>query len=67
MIESNGKKLYWNWEHRMRTNCREGRQDLTLEDLEKKTILLVNTVCPMKVSINENRRGKGRKVPTVLF
>ena len=41
-----GKRLYWDWEHRMRMNCTARRPDLTLEDEEKKTILLVDMACP---------------------
>ena len=38
VIKNDGKKLYWDWEHRMRTNCIARRPDLTLEDTAKKTI-----------------------------
>ena len=41
VLEDGGKRLYWDWEHRMRTNCTAKRPDLTLEDEEKKTVLLV--------------------------
>ena len=46
VLENGGKRLYWDWEHRMRTNCTVRRPDLTLEDEEKKTILLVDMACP---------------------
>ena len=39
VLENNGKKLYWDWEHRMRNSCTVRRPDLTLEDTEKKMIL----------------------------
>ena len=42
VVENDGKKLYWDWEHRMRTKCIARKQDLTLEDTAKKTILLIN-------------------------
>ena len=29
VLERNGQKLFWDWEHRMRTNCTERRPDLT--------------------------------------
>ena len=32
VIENDGKKLYWDTEHRMRTKCIVRRPDLTLED-----------------------------------
>ena len=32
MIEKDGKKLFWDWEHSMRTDCIARRPDLTLED-----------------------------------
>jgi hypothetical protein len=37
VIENNGKKQYWNWEHKM--SCTGRRPDLTLEDSEKKETL----------------------------
>ena len=46
VLENGGKRLYWDWEHRMRTNCTARRPDLTLEDDRKKTILLVDMACP---------------------
>ncbi|CAB4045676.1 Hypothetical predicted protein, partial [Paramuricea clavata] len=42
VIANNGKKLYWDWEHRMRTSCTARRPDLTLEDSRKKEIMLLN-------------------------
>ena len=47
LIKSIGRKLYWIWEHKMTTNCNEKIPDLTLEDSEKKTALLVDMACPM--------------------
>ena len=32
MIEKDGKKLFWDWEHSMRTDCIARRPDLTLAD-----------------------------------
>ena len=57
VIENNGKKLYWDWEHRMRTNCIAKRPDLTLEDTGKKTILLIDMACPNE-SNKEAKREK---------
>ena len=51
MIEKDGKKLFWDWEHPMRTDCIARRPDLTLEDKSKKTILLIDMACP-----NENNK-----------
>ena len=31
VIENNGKKLYWDWEHQMRTSSTARRPDLMLE------------------------------------
>ena len=36
MFEKDGKKLFWDWEHRMRTKCVARRPDLTLEDIDRK-------------------------------
>ena len=46
VIEKNGKKLFWEWEHPTRTDYIADRPDLTLEDATKKTRLLINIVCP---------------------
>ena len=51
VIEKDGKKLFWDWEHPMRTDCIARRPDLTLEDKSKKTILLIDMACP-----NENNK-----------
>ena len=48
VIEKDGKKLFWDWEHPMRTNGIARRPDLTLEDTSKKTILLTDMACPNK-------------------
>ena len=53
VLENGGKRLYWDWEHRMRTNCTEGRSDPTLDE-EKKTILLVD----MAARANEKRKSR---------
>ena len=65
VLENNGKKLYWNWEHRMRTSCTARRPDLTLEDTEKKMILLVDMACPNEK--NEKREEKMRKYQQLCF
>ena len=46
VIENNGKKLYWDWEHRMRTSCTARRLDLTLEDRIEKKIMIIDMACP---------------------
>ena len=51
MIEKDGKKLFWDWEHPTRTDCIARRPDLTLEDTSKKTKLLIDMACP-----NENNK-----------
>ena len=54
VLERNGQKLFWDWEHRMRTNCTERRPDLTLEDSANKTIVLVDMACPMESNRTRN-------------
>ena len=51
VIEKDGKKLFWDWEHPMRTDCIACRPELTLEDTSKKTILLIDMACS-----NENNK-----------
>ena len=58
MLENGGKRLYWDWEHRMRTNCTARRPDLTLEDEEKKTILLVDAQINRIDKSKEKRRSR---------
>ena len=51
VIEKDGKKLFWDWEHPVRTDCIARRSDLILEDKSRKTILLIDMACP-----NENNK-----------
>ena len=46
VIEKDGKKLFWDWEHPIRTDGIARRPDLTLEDTSKKTMLLIDMACP---------------------
>ena len=46
VIEKDEKKLFWGWEHPMRTDCIARRPDLTLADTSKKTILLIDIAYP---------------------
>ena len=46
VIEKDGKKIFWYWEHSMRADGIARRPDLTLEDTSNKTILLIDTACP---------------------
>ena len=46
VIEKDGKKFYWDWEHPMIRDCITRRPDFTLEDTSKKTILLNYMACP---------------------
>ena len=50
VLENEGKRLYWDWKHKMRTNCTTRRPGLTLEDEEKKTMLLVDMACSNEVN-----------------
>ena len=38
VIEKDGKKLFWDWEHPMRMDCIAHRPGLRLEDTSKKMI-----------------------------
>ena len=67
MLERNGQKLFWDWEHRMRTNCMEKRPDLMLEDSANKTIVLVDMVCPMESNRTKKRDDKVTKYQQLCF
>ena len=61
VIEKDGKKLFWDWEHPMRTDCIAHRPNLTLEDKSKKTILLIDMACPnesIKIAKRDEKIGK---------
>ena len=67
VFENNGKKLLWDWEHRMRTNCTERRPDLMLEDTVKRTIMVVDMVCPTETIKDMKREEKTRKYQQLCF
>ena len=67
VLERNGQKLFWDWEHRMRTNCTERRPDLTLEDSANKTIVLVDMACPMECNRMKKRDDKVTKYQQLCF
>ena len=67
MIENDGEKLYWDWEHQIRTNCIARRPDLTLEDIAKKTILLIDTACPNESNKEAKREEEMRKYQQLCF
>ena len=50
VIENCGKKLLWDWEHLMKTNCTVRRPDLMLENTVKRTIMLVDMACPTEAN-----------------
>ena len=61
VIEKDGKKLFWDWEHPMRMDCTAHWPDLTLEDTSKKTILLTDMACPNeynKIAKQDEKIGK---------
>jgi hypothetical protein len=58
VIENNGKKLFWDWEHRMRTSCPARRSDLMLEDSEKKEITLIDI---LRVRTSRTKTGDERR------
>ena len=67
VLERNGQKLFWDWEHRMRTNCTERRPELTLEDSANKTIVLVDMACPMESNRMKKRDDKVMKYQQLCF
>ena len=67
VLERNGQKLFWDWEHRMQTNCTERRPDLTLEDSANKTIVLVDMACPMESNRTKKRDDKVTKYQQLCF
>ena len=67
VIEGNGKKLLWDWEHRMRTNCTARRPDLTLEDNAKKKIFIVDMACPYESNKDAKRIEKIQKYQQLCF
>ena len=67
VIEKNCKKLFWGWEHRMRTNCTARRPDLTLEDTVKRTIKLVEMACPTEANKDVKREEKTQKYQQLCY
>ena len=67
VLENGGKRLYWDWEHWMRTNCIGRRPDLTMEDEEKKTILLADMVCTNEANRQVKRVEKIKKYKQLYF
>ena len=52
VVECGGKKLLWDQEYKMRTNCTARRPDLTLENYEEKETYFVDMARP-----SESNRG----------
>ena len=67
MIEEDGKRLFWDWEHPVTTDCNVCRPDLTLEDTSKKTILLIDMACPNENTKIAKRDGKIGKYNRLCF
>ena len=67
VIENNGKKLYWDWEHRMRTSCTARRPDLTLEDRIEKKIMIIDMARPNESNKEKKTRREDEKVPAALL
>ena len=44
--EKDGRELFWDWEHPIKTDCIARRPGFTLEDTTKKEILLIDIVHP---------------------
>ena len=51
----------------MRTNCTARRPDLTLEDKEKKMILLVDMACPNEANRQVKQEEKIKKYEQLCF
>ena len=67
VIEKDGKKLLWDWEHRMRTHCTARRPDLTLEDETKKEIYVIDMACPGEGNKIAKRNEKIQKYQQLCF
>ena len=67
VIENNGKKLYWDWEHRMGTSCTARRPDLTLEDRIEKKIMIIDMACPNESNKEKKREEKMRKYQQLCY
>ena len=61
VIENNGKKLYWDWEHCMINSCTARRPDLMHEDSRKIEILLIDMACPNEFNKDGKQEEKIRK------
>ena len=67
VIEKDGKKILWDWEHRMRTHCTARRPDLILEDNEKKKIYIIDMACPGERNKETKRNEKIQKYQQLSF
>ena len=62
VIERDGKKLLWDWEHRLRTNCIARRPDLTLEDTGNKVVIVIDRACANEMNKEEKNRKKSGNI-----
>ena len=67
VIQRNGYKLLWDWEHWMKTTNMTRWPDPTLEDESKKMICIVDMACPYESNIHEKRIKKLRKYQQLAF
>ena len=67
VVEKDGKKLFWDWEHPIRTGHIARRPGLTLEDTSKKTILLIDMACPNETNKIVKRVEKIGKYNRICF
>ena len=67
VMENKGKKILWDWEHRMRTHCTARRPDLTLEDEIKKEIYIVDMACPGERNKEAKRNEKIAKYQQLCY
>ena len=65
--KNNGKKLYWDWEHRMRTSCTARRPDLTLKHRIEKKIMIIDMACPNESNKEKKREEKMRKYQQLCY
>ena len=67
VIERDGKKLLFDWEYRMRTNCTTRRPDLTLEDIDNKIVIVIDMAYPDEINKEETRTEKIRKYQQLCY
>ena len=69
VIERDGKKLLWDWEHCIRTNinCTARTPDFRLEDTVNKVVIMIEMACPNEINKDEKRTEKIRKYQQLCY